>query len=674
MRIGIQFQAPSGLGVLEKGKTYHFLENNSAIGRVLCVHFSAEYKTQQASIVYLNQKIFESALQNGEIVINQNQAKLPPWLEKLEGVDDLTHIDALRRNAKKQHSDRVEQRVLYLTTALVNLTTILSADNVDMELNKYARECVPPQNETRFRLWFYTYLCFGRDIWSLLPSYIRAGNWDRNLHPDIKMGRESISMGEKHGHTCTPEMIQKIEDGYLKYSALGKSMKSIYVKCLRKIFGCVVAGSGPVMKKISHPKGEPFPSYWQFRYRVNKKFGLREVQTTLLGKFRYRTKKSASKGRFSESVSNLMERVEADGFYLKEVPRGFLEGSSLQPLCVVRSRCVASGMLTGIGFALGKERSEAYRMMLFSMAVPKSYFCSLFGLNISEEDWPSQGLPPFSVTDRGPGAKKNLIEEFEKQFPIRELTPSYMGQSKATIESSNPKDLKSEGQPNYFQSDLNPVALAKREIIRLIKDNASMDMSERMLPDWDRKMVQPSPIGIWNHLASLFRTSAQPMKIEDAVRTFLTPVQLTVFSDGVWYKQQKFDSDSLRETGVVDKVASGQCVKIKGYVMDMCVRHIWAQVGTRIVQLDAKLSLLDDDEQIYLSLHELEERAELKSKISSEFKEHQKAAEMQAEQTFFEQTGEEWDAGSRKAGKPKRNTATARRESAETRNRFSAGE
>lgn len=674
MHIGIQFQATNGLGVLVKGKTYHLLANNSTVGRVLCVHFSAEDRTQQASIFYVKQKVFESALQNGEVVINVYQAKLPPWLEKLESVDDFSQFDLLRSKAVKQHSDRVEQRVLYLTTAVINLPAILSAENVDLVLNKYARECVPPQNETRFRLWFYTYLCFGRDIWSLLPPYIRAGNWDRNLHPDIKTGRKSISMGEKSGHACSPEMIQKIEDSYLKYSAPGKSMKSIYAKCLRKTFGCVVTGAGPVMKKITHPKGEAFPSFGQFRYRIIKKFGLREVQTTLLGKFRYRTQKSASKGRFSESVSNLMERIESDGYYLKEVPRGFLEGSSLQPLCIVRSRCVASGMLTGIGFALGKERSEAYRMMLFSMAVPKSYFCNLFGLKISEEDWPSQGLPPFSVTDRGPGAKKNLIEEFENQFPIRELTPSYMGQSKATIESSNPKDLKSEGQPTYFQSDLNPVALAKREIIRTIKDNASMDMTERMLPDWDRQMVQPSPIGIWNHLASLFRICAQPMKIEDAVRTFLTPVQLTVMNDGIWFKQQKFDSDALRQTGIVDKVASGQSVKITGYVMDLCVRHIWAQVGTKIVQLDAKLPLLDNDEQIYISLHELEERAELKSKISSEFKEHQKAAEMQAEQTFFDQTGYEWDAGTRMAGKPKRNSPTARRETAETKNRFAAGE
>lgn len=200
-----------------------------------------------------------------------------------------------------------------------------------------------------------------------------------------------------------------------------------------------------------------------------------------------------------------------------------------------------------------------------------------------------------------------------------------------------------------------------------------MDMSERMTPEWDRLMIQPSPIGIWTHLDLLYRTCAQLMSIEDAVRTFLTPVKLTVCEDGIWFKQQKYDSDLLRQTGIVDKVAKGQRIEIDGYVLDMCVRHIWASVDRQIIQVDARLPILDDGEQLYLSLAELTEREEVRNKTASEFRDHQKAAEMQAMQMFQEQTGYEWDQGTRKTGSPKRNAPTARRESAEVRNRFKAG-
>jgi hypothetical protein len=671
MHIGIQIEAPDGFEVLEKGTRYHFLRCDSALGRVLLVQFYDEGGVQKSNLVTISQKRFEFAIQEKFIVVAEKQSELPPWLEKLEGID-LDLMDAVRNKIKKTHKKRVDERLIYIHGAIKDIEKIFSVENPLLVLNKYARGCKPVQNESRFRLWFFAYICFGRNVWALLPPFIRAGQWDRFKFPDKKFGRSSVARGSKKGYGSSIEMVEKIENGYLKYSGLNVSMQTIYVKTMRLVFGCVVTGTGSKMKKIGHPKGEPFPSYDQFRYRVIKKFGLSYVQQTLCGKVRHRTRKSASKGRFSAQLSNLMERIESDGYYLKDVPRGFLEGSALQSLCVVRSRCSTSGMLLGIGFSFGKERGDAYRMALFSMAVPKPYFCNLFGITISEEDWPSKGLPPFSTVDRGPGSKVNLIEDFNNQFPIREMSPSWSGQSKASIESSHPKNIHPEGQPTYFQSDLNPVSLARREILRLIKDNSSLDMSERMLPDWDRELIQPSPIGIWNHLNSLFRTCAQPMSIDNAVRAFLTIVELTVKSDGIWFNQQKFDSDSLRETGIVDKVASGQEIKIVGYVLDLCVRHIWAEVNKRIIQVDAQLSIRDDNEQLYLSLAELTERANVKNATSAEFREHQKAAALQAEQAFQDETGQEWDQGSRRAGSPKRGTPVAQKESAEVRSRFNS--
>ena len=248
----------------------------------------------------------------------------------------------------------------------------------------------------------------------------------------------------------------------------------------------------------------------------------------LYGEIRVRTKMSPSKGKYAEHLVNLMEEVEADAFSCAELPRGYLEGSTLPPIKVAVGIDVLSSMGLGIGFSLGSERREAYRMMLFCMAVPKVYFCSLFGLKISPEEWPSQGLPSSYVTDRGPGAALKLIEKFDDEFPIRELTLAYSGQSKATVESSNPRKRKIEGRPAYSKSKFTPVKLARKLIWEFIKRNRTRWIEDKIEAIPEMAFASPDPLSFWNSYNARGRNDAQMMSIENAVRTFLTPKRTLV--------------------------------------------------------------------------------------------------------------------------------------------------
>lgn len=278
------------------------------------------------------------------------------------------------------------------------------------------------------------------------------------------------------------------------------------------------------------------------------------------------------------------------------------------------------------------------------------------------------GLPSHFGIDRGPGARKNLIEDLEKRFPIRDLAPSWSGQSKATVESSHPRDMKTEGQPTYLKSDFTPVQLAKREVMRLMRFNNTADMERRLDPDSDLADVVPSPSGIWDHYDRLFRNDAQPMRLEEAIRTFLTPMEFSIRDDAVWLDQRKFDSDELRATDILDRIArSGESgTKINGFIMDMCIRHIWVEVDNRILLLDAQLRMRGDEETLYMSLEELKQWNEKRREIGSAFKVHQHAASSEYIQRFEEDTGKPWDSAKRRSGKPKRD-ATAQQEELEAR-------
>jgi hypothetical protein len=665
MHCGNQLIAPKGWGTLRAGETYHFLRGRNDKIMLLCFTGGRTHQAQ-VQLLILPQGAFEDAIDDDHVVTCPSQASLPPWLSPLEEID-LSQIDVLRPHAKKSHASRVEDRLLALMPALEQWEAILDADNPDRLLNTIARNCQPVQNETRYRLWFYTYLCFGRNSWVLLPPFHNAGHHDRFAFPDSKQGRVNRKFGKHYGFGCRHDVVDACIHGWLKHSGPKRTMQDIYQRTMKNEFKCRPVMTAFGTMDFMQPEGKPFPSYWQFRYRVLQKFGLEAVQLSLYGQIRHRNRKAASKGAFSEAVANLVERVEADAYNTDERPKGFIEGSTLPALSVVIARDVLSGLKLGIGFSFGAERNSAYRAMLFSMAVPKDFFCSLFGIDIEKKHWPNEGVPGFLTLDRGPGASKKLQKDLLTKLPIGETAPSWTAQSKATVESSHPRDIKIEGAPTYRQSDLNPVELAKQEIYRLLNFNRTADMSERFQPTGDLAYVPPDPISLWEYYDRRFRNDSLPMPIADAVRAFLTPLELTINEKGVWLLGQRYESKQFRETGLFDKLKrASTTIKIQGYLLEMVVRHIWVEHEGRLFMLDAMLRVRDDEELLYLSHTELGQWDEIRKDVHSAFRPHQQAVTMGTMQAFEADVGKPWDAAKLQKGKPKK-SAIAQREYEEAR-------
>lgn len=619
-----------------------------------------------ADLILINRRAFEAGCQDGMIIPATTQDTLPPWLKELEGLD-LSQIDQFRQSSFKQsHRQRVEERYLLIQPALAKIKEILASQDPVKEIHRYARQCKPKQNESRYRLWVLTYLSFGRNIWSLLPPFHHSGRWQREQYPDRKFGAPNLVYGKSYGNGMSKALAEQCLKSYLRRAAPGVKMSTIYQQAMIQDFKCQVSTSSSGMKTYLSPQGKSFPTEGQFRYQVRKALGRETIQKTLYGRVRHRTRIAASKGRFSEEISNLMERVEADGYYTRERPRGYLEGTTLPALCVVIGRDLLSGMKVGIGFSFGAERSTAYQMMLFSMAVPKSFFCSLFGIILKEGEWPSEGICGHLGIDRGPGSRKDLIAQMENRFPIRDMAPSWSGQSKATVESSHPREIALEGEPTFRQSALTPVELAKREILALIRFNNVANMEDRIDPESDMALVPPSPVGLWNYYDKIFRNDAHSMSIDEAVRTFLSVAEFSLREDGVYLGARRYQSKELVEQGLFER--SGQFYNIgttlPGFVLDLCIRHAWVEVKGRLYMLEAVLRIRGDEETLWMSLSELDQWEEARAKINSEFRIHQNACSSDLHQRFYEDTGKPWDSASRRSGRPKKN-AQSRQEAKE---------
>ena len=693
MRTGTQLCAPEGFEALCKGVRYHLLRSDPARQRVLLVEFQRKrqrggegqrsadigskggasgghpgvadqvaggtYASYRPVLHFLSRHRFEQALERGLIFACETQDELPPWLSGVTIVELQAYAE-LRVGQKRSHAARIDQTLVNLWPLVQNLDQILGAESPDTLINAHARACKPPQHETRFRTAFYAYVCFGCSRWALHYPVHHIGHWDR-MGRERKFGRPSRLKGAHHGHGSNDqEMIDRILEGYRKYAGPGQHLRAIYRRTLRTVFGCVVQTDPQGRKSFVHPAGRAFPTFGQFAYRVGQAFPLEVRQVYKYGHTRVRTRLQHSLGRFAESVGNLMERTEQDAYCCDQVAKGYLPGSHQPTLWVVRTRCIASGMIVGIGFSIGGEAASAYRLAKFCEAIDKVKFCSLFGLQIREGDWPSVGVSPHVIHDRGPGATAKAESTEPALRPvIKESAPSYAGQSKASIETTHPKAVKLEGKPHYVETRLSIAQLAAQEIIRTIADNHSIDVTDRLNNDAVEAGVFPTPVAFWNYLDRRGRNHAVSMRFEEAVRAYLTPIELTVQDDAVYFKEMRFDSAALQRSGALQKAHTCGTYRLGGYMLDICVRHLWVEVGADLIEVDAMLAIRDGEEQLYISVVELEQLERLRRDGKLELQSHRLAARAEYEAAFEQHAGQPFDQGVVKGGRNKRSKAAS---------------
>ncbi|MEE1891361.1 transposase [Pseudomonas otitidis] len=660
MIAGAQIIAPEGCLCFEKDENYFFLRSDSVSNRVLLVQFLDDQKGIRSELITISSFEFEESLEAGLLVEVMPSRKFPPWLEPIQGIS-VAELESRRLSSKKSYEQRVNDRYFAISELVRQEADILALSDPDAAINAHAKSLRPQQNALRLRLWFYTYVVFGHDKWSLMPPLHRVGSWNRdNPSQARKLGRPH-KRGKYYGYRCDPEMQQKILKGYLRYRSPYKTTNQVYSEILTKEFGCTSVKRAGYFE-FNHPSGNPFPSFPQIKYWINKLVSQKSRAVYTRGKNKARTQ-SGPMGSFSERLVNINQLVEFDGYYISEKLTGLTEGSAVDSFCVVRAVCVLSGAIVGIGFAEGKENRAAYEMCLFSMAVNKAKFCELFGVTIKPEEWPCEGLAGNIVFDRGPGS----TYEDESQvnwLGALETAPVYSGQSKASVESSHPRDKKNLDQPSYFHSSLDFVLMARREILQVISDNATSDASGRMEESMYLAGVKPTPIGIWNYWDLRGRNSGRGMLFETAARSFLSVHPVVIKPDGVYLYGRKYRSPALVATGVFDRVARDGVIQAQASVLTMCVRHIWLDIDGVLYELDAIRTHRTLDGDIDISLRDLQEIHRIRLDSAAALRDERPAAQQHFRDRFTQETGEDGTGGERRTGRPAK-SGSAQRDAAD---------
>lgn len=650
--IGTQLLAPAGYLNLSAGKVYHFLVRSGCVRLVLFEERAPvrvgkkqriDHPPPEVILIEIDGKYFDDGIDHGDIVVKPFQDPLPPWCSEIPDAEHSTAQGG--QNSKKpkiSHEDRLTRTLAAYQPLLDDMAAVIKSINPFKKINEFASSSKPQLNGKRVRAEIFAYVLYGRNSSVIAYQTHRIGRWKRQAHSGKKPGVKSLGIGKLSQSKSSDEaVLDDIRQAWLQWGKLGSSIKSIYRKTCAQIWKTTVGINTRGVKYQVRSDGTLAITYQQFRYRLIVLYGQQKIREILAGHAFVREEMAPSMGKFTESICNAGERTEADGYWVDEVLLGPDGKNPLPSLVVVRIVCCVSGMFLGIGFSLGGENAAAYRMALFCMAVKKSIFGRLLGLDIDDASWPSVGLCDDVVTDRGAGGGKKGRALLPEGNPIiHGMPPTGYGQGKALIESSNPRKNPMRDRPTHSVTSFGLIDVVRREVQNTISLNDARDMSGRLTPKMLEYLDRITPLDIFNKLSERGRSSLRPIAFDEAIRSFLTPVELTAKPDGVYHRYQRYTSDKLIELGILQTVtASGNELKLPGFMLDMSTRYCFLDWKGELIELAAVLALREDEDQLYISLHQLNEADRIIRKLKSDFRIHSDAALVEGIQDLSIKTG-----------------------------------
>jgi hypothetical protein len=284
---------------------------------------------------------------------------------------------------------------------------------------------------------------------------------------------------------------------------------------------------------------------------------------------------------------NLLEEVQWDAQQLTELPGDLLDPTQPgKPIIRVVAICGTCGGPVGVGYDYGSESKWAYLMALLCMAMKKSEFCALFGVEISDAHWPAIGVMLSIRSDRGPAIGQKISDIIAKVLEIwQEWAGSYDPVGKANAEAGHYKTIKVDGPPRNPQTYRSPLAIIRDDLRKTVAKFRSSDMSHRLDPVEAKKLDMGTPLTIWNDLESRRLYAGQHVPLHKMIPLTVPRHEVSIKHDGVHLGGLRYLSDDLIDTGILER-ARGNAIASHAYALHMGVAYIWLDLNGTLMQLE----------------------------------------------------------------------------------------
>jgi Mu transposase, C-terminal len=485
----------------------------------LFITIDIDRKNKRALPIWKTREEIESALETG----NAGIVTTDPWAVLLCLYDALPEESKKIRQAYRERAwEAIKSLVQEKSSTLFNprqrgqLITSLARGNKEEEKKKERKGFL---YDSLRRYWQG-----GQTKNALLPFYDECGaNGRQREGKERKLGRPS-SLARKGdtpaGVILTDGVRSKLLRGYKEFYVSGKekTLGEAHQRTLERYFNIRLderdGQDGKVFVPIL-PPADHLPSFLQFRYIHEKYDDLTQLLTAREGERRFALRHRA---------------VLGESTHMAEGPGSFYQGdSTIGDIHLVssrdRSRLIGRPVIYVIidvftrliaGFSVSLEGPSWLGMMLalYNATVDKVAYCKEYGIDITQDMWPSNRLPEAILGDRGELEgydSTNLVDILDIDVAN---TPPYRCDWKGIVEQNfrlisnevihwKPGAVyakRERGDKDYrLEACLTLPEFRKLMIHCILKHNNHhrmdwYDMDEFMITDH----VEPYPVDLWN--------------------------------------------------------------------------------------------------------------------------------------------------------------------------------
>lgn len=282
------------------------------------------------------------------------------------------------------------------------------------------------------------------------------------------------------------------------------------------------------------------PTYNQFRYHFRKTRNLKKEIVTRQGIGEFQKNQRPLTGAGNSGIENIgfyeIDATIADIYLVSKYDRKPIGRPYVYMTIDVASRLIAG---IYVGLAGG---SNAVLACIANSAADKVEFCHRYGIDITPEQWPSQGLPGRLCTDRGNDFTSDMVRALCETYQIEIINlPPYRPDLKGYIEKafdclqSRYKPLlhgmgviedtaTANGAPDYYsQACLDLDEFTRILIECVLYYNTSNILNEfKRTPEMSQDDVRPFATDVWHWYESHEKTELTKVDGE-ALRLMLLP-------------------------------------------------------------------------------------------------------------------------------------------------------
>ncbi|WP_062197416.1 Mu transposase C-terminal domain-containing protein [Massilibacterium senegalense] len=354
---------------------------------------------------------------------------------------------------------------------------------------------------------------------AMLPDYANSGGRGKTKklsHEKIGRPRRVTVNGEyRSGINITDEIKTQFEHAINKYyrKANNYSLKDVYSFILRDFYSDRYKENGEIQYRIW--ESNRIPSYHQFYYWFKK---LEDPKKDI--EFRKSAKEYELKHRPLLSNSKVETNGPGTRFQIDATIADIYLVSAFDVNRIIGRPVVYaivdvySRIITGIYVGLEGPSWLGAMMALDNMVADKVEFCEQYGIEITEEQWPTYHLPEIIIADRGE-FEGYAVEGIINNLNIKiENTTAYRGDLKGIVErkfrtingkvkqkapGAIQKEYRERGDRDYrLDATLNLKEFTALIITLVLQHNHKIidkyPMEKEMITD----SVVPTPINLWN--------------------------------------------------------------------------------------------------------------------------------------------------------------------------------